>query len=602
MPSSPRQRRTLAEHLFRLIPALDSARSYSWATLRADAAAGLTVSAVAVPQAMAYAQIAGIPAQYGLYTAIVMTAVGALLDSSKHLINGPTNAISIAVLSAIVAFPADEKVAAAVLLAFIVGVIQLGITLMRLGDLNRFISHAVIVGFTLGAAVLLVLDQIKNLLGLAARGTGEDHFLKRLFLTLKDVSETNLLTLSVGLGTVVLALGLRAINRRFRLQLPEFLGALASVGCAVWLFNLEQQGVAIVGRIPAALPGFQWPTLNWGWIRELSGSGLAIALLGLLEAVAMAKAIASQTGQKLDVNQQCLSEAVANTAGSFFQCYPGSGSLTRSVVNKEAGAQTQWSGVISAVAVALTILFLAPLAYYIPRAGLAGILMISAYRLVEWDQLGFYIGATRFDAIIVTATAVSAVAISIEFCVLIGIFLSFVLYVPRAARVHLTELTLASGQVIRERIASDAPCSRIRMFSLEGELFFGAAPELEQHLATIEEVRNDGVRVVILRMKRARNPDGVCLQALDRFIERMRAHSVTVILCALRPDMMEALKAGRVLERLGEEHVFVFQETGAIWTSTLEAVRFAYERIGVERCATCPRRAEADAMDWSYAI
>src|SRR5690606_33236458 len=138
-------------------------------------------------------------------------------------------------------------------------------------------------------------------------------------------------------------------------------------------------------------------------------------------------------GQKLDVNQQCLSEAVANTAGSFFQCYPGSGSLTRSVVNKQAGAQTQWSGVISAGAVGLTILFLAPLAYYIPRAGLAGILMISAWRLVEWDQLRFYVRATRFDAMIVSATAISAVAISIEFCVLIGIFLSFVLYVPRAA-------------------------------------------------------------------------------------------------------------------------------------------------------------------------
>jgi SulP family sulfate permease len=186
--------------------------------------------------------------------------------------------------------------------------------------------------------------------------------------------------------------------------------------------------------------------------------------------------------------------------------------------------------------------------------------------------------------------------------VLIGIFLSFVLYVPRAARVHLTELTLASGQVIRERIPSDPRCGRIRMFSLEGEMFFGAAPELEQHLELIEQTRLDGVRVVILRMKRARNPDGVCLQVLDRFIERMRWHSVTVVLCAIRPDMMKALEAGRVLERLGQEHVFVFQETGAIWTSTLEAVRFAYERIGADKCATCPRGEESETAGWSYAI
>ena len=153
--------------------------------------AGLTVAAVAVPQAMAYAQIAGIPPQYGLYTAIVMTAVGALLDSSKQLINGPTNAISIAVLSALVGFSDAERIPAVILLALMVGVIQTGISLLRLGDLTRYVSHAVIVGFTLGAAVLLVLDQLKNLLGLPGRRTGEDHFLKRVWLTLSHIGQTN---------------------------------------------------------------------------------------------------------------------------------------------------------------------------------------------------------------------------------------------------------------------------------------------------------------------------------------------------------------------------------------------------------------------------
>src|SRR4051794_9057064 len=220
-PSPP-----LVETFFSVVPAFDSLRNYSFHDLTSDTMAGLTVAAVAVPQAMAYAQIAGIPPQYGLYTAIVMTAVGALLDSSKQLINGPTNAISIAVLSALVGFSDTERIPAVILLALLVGLIQVGISLLRLGDLTRYVSHAVIVGFTLGAAVLLVLDQLKNLLGIPAAGTGEDHFLKRVWLTLSHIQQTNLPSLYIGLGTVAIALALRWVNMRLGLRLPDLLLAL----------------------------------------------------------------------------------------------------------------------------------------------------------------------------------------------------------------------------------------------------------------------------------------------------------------------------------------------------------------------------------------
>src|SRR5262245_26115091 len=428
-----------SETFFRTVPAFDSLRNYSYRDLTSDTMAGLTVAAVAVPQAMAYAQIAGIPPQYGLYTAIVMTAVGALLDSSKQLINGPTNAISIAVLSALVGFSDAERLPAVFLLALMVGIIQTGISLLRLGDLTRYVSHAVIVGFTLGAAILLVLDQLKNLLGLPAAGTGEDHFLKRVWLTLSHVDQTNYAALLVGIGTVAAALLLRWINARVGIRLPDLLLAVIAASAAVWYWSLDGQGVKIVGKIPAALPSFQLPEFDWDRVRGLGSGALAIAMLGLLEAIAMAKAIAAQTRQKLDINQQCLSEGVANLAGSMFQCFPGSGSLTRSNINQQAGAQTQWSGVISAVAVGLTVVLFAPYAYYISKASLAGILMLSAWRLVGWRELGYYLRTTRFDACIVVATAVSAVAVSVEFCVLIGVFLSFILYVPKAARIDMNE-------------------------------------------------------------------------------------------------------------------------------------------------------------------
>jgi SulP family sulfate permease len=207
--------------LYKLVPALDSLRTYTPTTFRRDLIAGVTVAAVAVPQAMAYASIFGMPVQYGLYTAIVMTAVGALLDSSKQLINGPTNAISIAMLSALAIVPSDQRIPAAMMMAALIGGIQTGITLLRLGDLSRYISHAVIVGFTAGASVLLVLDQLKNVLGLPAKGEYHDHFVKRFLLTMSSGEPIHTPTLAVACGTIATALALRWLNRRFRLGLPE---------------------------------------------------------------------------------------------------------------------------------------------------------------------------------------------------------------------------------------------------------------------------------------------------------------------------------------------------------------------------------------------
>src|SRR5262249_34719477 len=277
----------------------------------------------------------------------------------------------------------------------------------------------------------------------------------------------------------------------------------------------------------------------------------------------------AQTGQKLDINQQCLSEGLANFAGSFFQCFPGSGSLTRSAINQQTGAVSQWSGVFSAAAVAAILLAFAPLAYYIPAACLAGILMVTAAGIVDRPRLVYHLRATRFDAGIVVATALAAVFVSVEFCILIGVFLSFLLYVPRAARVHLTELTLTPERVVRERIPADPPCGRLLLYSLEGDLFFGSAPALEEHLATIDRRASKGIKVIVLRMKRVRNPDGVCLGLLDQFVKQMQARQVTVLLCGVRRDLARTLRTTGLEATLRPEHIF--HEMPSVWSSTLEA-------------------------------
>ena len=573
--------------LLRRIPALNSLRHYSRAAARGDLVAGLTVAAVAVPQAMAYALVAGLPVQIGLYTAIVMTAVGALFDSSRLLINGPTNAISIAVLSAIAIVAPERHLEAAILLALLVGGIQLAITLLRLGDLERYISHSVIVGFTLGAGTLLVLDQIKNLLGLPAVGGAHEHFLLRLWGTLGGGSAVHGPTAAIGLATIAVIVALRIAKRRLGWPLlPDLLLTVILMGWLTAQLGLDAQGVRVVGEIPRALPSFETPLLDPELARQLASGALAIAVLGLLEAISMAKAIAATSKEKLDMNQQCLSEAVANLSGSFFHCFPGSGSLTRSAINQQAGGATQWSGVVSAATVALIMLVFAPWARFIPRAALAGILMVSAYKMVDWRRLAYHVRTTRFDAAIVAATALSAVAISIEFCVMIGILMSFLLTVPRAGRMLLTEFVIAREGGVHERLPEDPACEQILIFGLEGELFFGATAALEEHFARIEERVTPRTVVVVLRLKRARNPDAVGITRLEQFLERMRGRGVEVLLCGVRLDLARRLDRSGLSAKLGGN---LFLEQPVRLTSTALAIRRAYQLIPGP-CEICPHR------------
>jgi SulP family sulfate permease len=434
----------------------------------------------------------------------------------------------------------------------------------------------------------------------------------RLWLTLSQGGVPDPNTIALGAGTMLFVLALGWLNRRFKIRIPELLLGVILAATIVWGLGLDEplkdesgqtlrKGVNVIGKIPRSLPTFQAPQGSWLDVRQLSGSALAIAMLGLLEAISMAKAIAARTGQKLDMNQQCLSEGLANTVGSFFQCYPGSGSLTRSAINHQAGGATQWSAMISAIAVAATVLLFAPLAYYIPRAALAGILIVSAFRMVDSHKLAYHMRVTKMDAVIVLATAIAAVAVSIEFCILIGTFVSFLIYLPRAARVGMTELLLTPQGLVRERTSGDVQCDRLRIYSVEGELFFGSSTELRDELHKIEEQLGP-TRVVLLRLKYARNLDGVCLDVLEDFINRLVARDVTVILCGVRDDMVKVMQNVGLAERLGPQRLF--PERAEVWSSTLQAVQQAYEILGDDRCQTCPVRAGIGAplKDWNYVI
>jgi sulfate permease, SulP family len=571
------------------------AGAYSFPDARADLLAGLTVAAISLPQAMAYALIAGVDPRFGLYSAIVVTLVASAFGSSSHLINGPTNAISLVVFSALAFIDPEARFdayQATFLLAVMIGVIQILVAVFRLGDLTRYISEAVVIGFMTGAGFLVALSQVANLLGIKDRGTGHQHVLLRFWNTITEGGPINLYALGVGIGTIALVIVLGRFARRRRLPQMEMLMALIiAAGAAAWSgWTIpgadDKTLIAVIGAVPASLPAPHIPEIQFWWVREMSGSALAIASLGLLEALAIAKSIASSTRQPLDYNRQCLAEGLANLVGGFFQCLPGSGSLTRSAINFQAGAVTRLSGVFAAAAVAVVVVLFAPLARYIPKAALAGLLLLTAYRLIDWERLRYAFRSSRYDGGLVVVTAFSAVFISVEFSIIIGVILSIMMFVPRAAQLRSHELVVDGEGVVRERLPSDPPCSALLIYDLEGELFFGAAPEFERYFDEVKErAIAERIRVVVLRVKRTRNPDMVFVERLQHFLHDMEALGVIVLICGVRPDFAQGMTRLSFYDWLPAGRVFL--EEGMEYSSTLKAVRYGYTLLGDNLCSHC---------------
>jgi sulfate permease, SulP family len=555
--------------------------------VRKDFLAGLTVATISLPQSIAYALIAGVDPRFGLYTAIVFSAAAAVLGSSRHLISGPTGAVSLVVFSALAFIDPEqgfEAYEAMFLLTVMAGVVQIGIALFRLGDLTRYISESVVTGFIAGAAALTIVEQAANALGLDPQGSGRQHVLYRLYLTLTQASPVNPKAIAVSAGAIVLALVSRRVVRRYRLPRLDMLFVMTVLTAGAYLAGWSQAApgvkpaLALIATVPASLPLPHVPEIRLSWLGNLSSGAFAIALLSLLEALAIAKAIARKSGQRLDCNRQCLALGVGNLIGGFFRCMPGSGSLSRTAINYQAGAVTRLSGVFTALMIALAILVFAPLTAYIPRAALAGLLVVAAARLIDPARIGYTVKGPPHDAVLLSATAISALAIGVEFSILIGVVLSVLFYIPRASKLKVQELIVTPERVVRGRLASDAPNQDVLIYDIEGELFFGAAPELE---TILDEARNRAqsadIRYLVLRLKRARNPDVVALERLDMFLREAGQAGLTVLLAGVRPDLMTGIV------RLGITRYFpselIFPEEHESFSATMKAIRKAYELL-----------------------
>ncbi len=531
-------------------------RSYRRRDLGPDAIAGLTVAAIAIPQAIAYASIAELPPQFGLYTAGVAAVVGALWGSSRHLATGPVNAVSLLVLPILlaVADPGSPRfLLAASVLALMVGLFNIGLAMLRFGALVTLASRTVLLGFTAGAAVHIAVGQTRHLLGLEVPAMPELYRSAAAIAT--AIGATHGTTLALGVAALVLTAGLRFAGPR----VPAALIAIAGTAAAVRLLGLEELGVRIVGEIPRSLPpptavsaGVQ-PDLEM--VRALVVGMMAVAALGLIEAVASAQSLARRSGDRLDSNQEFFGQGMANIASGLFSGFPCSGSFTRSALSLQTGGRTPLAGVFTGLAVLAGVLVLAPAARSIPRAAIAGVLLVVAWQMIDRAAILRVLRSSRSEAAIMVATFAATLVLPLDVAVLAGIAFSVAFFVIRSSlpRVY----PVVPDSTYRHMIQDpDRPvCPQLGVMNIRGPLFFGALYHVEEELRHNHE-RHPGQHFLMLRMHGVDICDISGVEMLEATVKTYRELGGDVFLVRCRKPVFDILLDSDFIDdTLGPDHI-----------------------------------------------
>jgi SulP family sulfate permease len=571
----------LPPSLRRLLPFLRWWPRVNGRSLRQDFVAGLTGAVIVLPQGVAFATIAGMPPEYGLYAGMVPAVIAALFGSSWHLVSGPTTAASI-VLYSVLSHHAEpgtaEYVQLAITLTFMVGMIQLGLGLARLGVLINFISHSVVIGFTAGAAVLIATSQVKNFFGLAiARGTS----FHETWLTLAGrFGEVVPYVLAVSGCT--LALGILA--RRFTPKLPYMLVAMLGgslLAVALKAFGGEEAAaITTLGALPGHLPPLSAPSFSGETWSHLATASLAVSLLALTEAVSIARALAARSGQQIDGNQEFIGQGLSNLIGAFFSSYVATGSFNRSGLNYASGAQTPMASLIASVFLVAIVLLVAPLAAYLPQAAMAGVLFLVAWGLVDFHHIGQILKSGREETTILAATFLSTLFINLEMAILLGIILSLAFYLARTSRPKVVSRVPDPRLAVRR--FSDDPtlpeCPQLKIVRIDGSLFFGSVSHVQETLAKLAEAQ-PGQKHLAIAASGINFVDISGAEFLAQEARRRRDRGGALHLMKVKPQVMEALENG-YLEEIG---------AGNVYQGKGEAIARIHAQLDPAVCRGCGR-------------
>jgi SulP family sulfate permease len=548
-------------------------------TIRADLIAGLTGAVVVLPQGVAFAMIAGMPPVYGLYTAMVPPIIAALFGSSRHLISGPTTAISIVVFATVAKFaePGSAKfIQMALTLTFLAGVYQLALGLARMGALVNFISHSVVVGFTAGAAVLIASSQLNHYFGMhIPSGESFLHTWRDIF---QQIDEANLYVTGIASVTLVSLIVLMRLKPRW----PVMLVAMVIGSVVAMLIGAAAHDIRVVGQLPQQLPPLSMPDLRLAALKQLGSAALAIAMLGLVEAVSIARSVASKSGQRIDGSQEFVGQGMANIFGSFFSSYASSGSFTRSGLNYTAGAVTPLSGVFAALALALIVLLVAPLAAHLPIAAMAAVLLVVAWRLIDFHHIKTIIATSRRETAVLATTFFATLFVELEFAIYVGVMLSLIIYLMRTAQPNVAA-TAPDPATPHHTFVNDAAlpeCPQLKIVRVDGSLYFGAVDHVSERLHSFAEA-NPAQKHLLVVGTGINFVDLAGAEMLAAEARRRKAQGGGLYLAKIKPDAYKTLHRGGFDALIGAENMFPGKPT---------AIANIFERLDHAICARCDKR------------
>ena len=569
--------------LAKIFPFLRWWPSVNRSTARDDLVAGLTGALIVLPQGVAFATIAGLPPQYGLYAAMMPAVIGALWGSSWHLVSGPTTAISIAVFAALShqAEPGSAQYISLVLtMTFLVGVFQLVLGLARMGALVNFISHTVVIGFTTGAAILIAASQVRHFFGInIPRGTPFYEIARQLVEQFGDINPYVL-----GVSAATLASGI--LTKRYLKKIPYMIaamivGSLLAEGLNLWL-GQSATDIRTIGALPSTLPPLTVPDLSLDALRHTLAPALVITMLALTEAVSISRAIAVRSEQRIDGNQEFIGQGLSNIIGAFFSAYASSGSFNRSGVNYEAGAKTPLASIFASLFLIAVLLLVAPLAAYLPTAAMAGILFLVAWGLVDFHHFHAIWHTSKAESAILSATLVGTL-FNLEAGIFIGVFLSLVMYLFRSSRPEIIPVVPApeEGAYHFIRAKGRVECPQLRIVRVNGAIYFGAASYVQSALQQIDE-DNPLQKSVLIAAGGITFIDLAGAEVLAQEARRRRRLGGGLYFYRLNPSILKFLKRGDYLKDFGEEAFFpvMTNVTGALyWTLDPDVCRSCKKRI-----------------------
>lgn len=550
--------------LKQLIPILEWLPNYKSSQFRGDFIAGITVAIVLIPQGIAYALIAGLPPIYGLYCALVPQIMYAIFGSSRQVAIGPVAMDSLIVatgVSTIALTGSESYIAIAILLALVVGAIQFLMGVFRLGFIVNFLSRPVIIGFTSAVALTIGLNQFRNLLGVDFIQSDQIHIL--LNDVLERISEYNLQTTLIGIAACLLIIIFRKINKK----IPNALIVVGLGILAIRYFGSQFNEVAIVKDIPSGLPEFAIPEFDFELIKELMPIALTLVMVGYLETISIGKTLeAKQDKYRIRPNQELIALGLSNMAGSLFKAYPSTSSFSRSAINQEAGATTGMSSLISVIIVILTLLFLTPIFYHLPKTVLAAIIIVAVFGLINVKEAKRLWKSNQMDFWLLIATFLSTIILGIEYGIIAGVGLSLIILIFRTSRPYVTELgKVPESNFYRNKNRFEEVIleNDVLVFRFDAQLFYANASYFRDTLDEMTEEKGEALKLIVLDGESINRIDSTGVEMLKERIKYYRKRGVDFYFAGIKGPVRDVLFRGGILE-VSDINDFFMRSNGAV--------------------------------------